>query len=61
MKVAVVNLKGGSGKTLTSFFLATALAGRGRTLVVDGRCGGGRWRAAFRRGGLAHSGRSSQA
>src|ERR671917_219979 len=34
MKVAVVNLKGGSGKTLTSFFLATALAGRGRTLVV---------------------------
>src|SRR5918999_6163509 len=35
MKVAVVNLKGGSGKTLTSFFLATALAGRGRTLVVD--------------------------
>src|SRR5215216_2729 len=35
MKVAVVNLKGGSGKTLTSFFLATALAERGRTLVVD--------------------------
>jgi chromosome partitioning protein len=35
MKVAVVNLKGGSGKTLTSFFLATALAGRGRTLLVD--------------------------
>lgn len=35
MKVTVVNLKGGSGKTLTSFFLATALAGRGRTLVVD--------------------------
>src|SRR5215218_2692839 len=35
MKVAVVNLKGGSGKTLSSFFLATALVGRGRTLVVD--------------------------
>ena len=35
MKVAVVNLKGGSGKTLTSFFLATALARRGRTLLVD--------------------------
>jgi len=35
LKVAVVNLKGGSGKTLTSFFLATALAGRGRTLLVD--------------------------
>ena len=35
MKVAVVNLKGGSGKTLTSFFLATALAERGRTLLVD--------------------------
>src|SRR5687767_1546683 len=35
MKVAVVNLKGGSAKTLSSFFLATALSARGRTLVVD--------------------------
>jgi chromosome partitioning protein len=35
VKVAVVNLKGGSGKTLTSFFLATALSERGRTLLVD--------------------------
>lgn len=35
MKVAVVNLKGGSGKTVSSFFLASALARRGRTLLVD--------------------------
>ncbi len=35
MKVAVANLKGGTGKTLTSFFLATALSRRGRTLLVD--------------------------
>lgn len=31
----MVNLKGGSGKTLSSFFLATALSRRGRTLLVD--------------------------
>ena len=35
MKIAVVNLKGGSGKTLSSFFLATAFSKRGRTLLVD--------------------------
>lgn len=35
MRVAVANLKGGCGKTLTSVFLANALAGRGRTLLVD--------------------------
>lgn len=35
MKIAVVNLKGGSGKTLSSFFLATAFSRRGRTLLVD--------------------------
>lgn len=35
MKVAVANLKGGSGKTLSSFFLATALSRRGKTLLVD--------------------------
>ena len=35
MKVAVANLKGGTAKTVTSYFLATALAGRGRTLLVD--------------------------
>lgn len=35
MKLAIVNLKGGSGKTVTSFFLATALSKRGRTLLVD--------------------------
>lgn len=35
MKIAVVNLKGGTAKTVTSYFLATALAGRGRTLLVD--------------------------
>ena len=35
MKIAVVNLKGGSAKTVSSFYLATALAKRGRTLLVD--------------------------
>ncbi len=35
MKVAVANLKGGTGKTLTSFYLAAALSRRGRTLLVD--------------------------
>jgi chromosome partitioning protein len=33
--VAVANLKGGTAKTVTSYFLATALARRGRTLLVD--------------------------
>lgn len=31
----MANLKGGTAKTVTSYFLATALAGRGRTLLVD--------------------------
>lgn len=35
MKIAIVNLKGGSGKTLSSFFLATAFSQRGKTLLVD--------------------------
>ena len=35
MKVAVVNLKGGTTKTSTSMFLAAALSKRGRTLLVD--------------------------
>jgi chromosome partitioning protein len=35
VKIAVVNLKGGSAKTVSSFYLATALAKRGRTLLVD--------------------------
>ncbi len=35
MKVAVANLKGGTAKTVTSYFLATALSRRGRTLLVD--------------------------
>lgn len=35
MKVAVANLKGGTAKTVTSYFLATALSDRGRTLLVD--------------------------
>lgn len=35
MKVAVANLKGGTGKTLTSMFLAAAFGRRGRTLLVD--------------------------
>lgn len=35
MKIAVVNLKGGSGKTTSSVFLAAALAQRGKTLLID--------------------------
>lgn len=35
MKLAIVNLKGGSGKTVSGFFLATVLSKRGRTLLVD--------------------------
>lgn len=35
MRVAVANLKGGTTKTVTSYFLATALSKRGRTLLVD--------------------------
>jgi len=35
MKLAIVNLKGGSGKTVSSVFLATVLSKRGRTLLVD--------------------------
>ncbi len=35
MNIAVANLKGGTAKTVTSYFLATALSRRGRTLLVD--------------------------
>lgn len=35
MRLAVVNLKGGTGKTVTAVHLAAALAGHGRTLLVD--------------------------
>lgn len=35
VRVAVVNLKGGTAKTTSSMFLAAALARRGRTLLVD--------------------------
>ena len=35
VKVAVANLKGGTAKTMTSFFLAAARAKRERTLLVD--------------------------
>lgn len=35
MRLAVVNLKGGTGKTTTAMLLATALGDRGRTLLVD--------------------------
>lgn len=35
MRLAVVNLKGGVGKTVTSFYLAHELAKEGKTLLVD--------------------------
>lgn len=35
MRIAVVNLKGGTGKTTTAMSLAAALSERGRTLLVD--------------------------
>jgi chromosome partitioning protein len=35
VKVAVANLKGGTGKTVSAFFLAAALGDYGRTLLVD--------------------------
>jgi chromosome partitioning protein len=35
MKVAVANLKGGTGKTVSAFFLAAALSRTHRTLLVD--------------------------
>lgn len=35
MRIAVVNTKGGTGKTTTAMFLAAALHPQGRTLLVD--------------------------
>jgi len=35
MRIAVTNLKGGSGKTTTSMYLAHAFASEGSTLLVD--------------------------
>jgi chromosome partitioning protein len=35
VKIVIVNLKGGTAKTTSAVFLATALARKGRTLLVD--------------------------
>lgn len=35
MRVAVVNLKGGTAKSTTAMFLAAALSRRGKTIVID--------------------------
>ena len=35
MRLTVCNLKGGTGKTMSSVYLATGLSRRGRTLAVD--------------------------
>lgn len=35
MRLAVVNLKGGTSKSTTAMFLAAAFSGRGRTILVD--------------------------
>jgi chromosome partitioning protein len=35
VRIAVINLKGGTGKTTTSVFLTAALSKSGRTLLVD--------------------------
>ena len=35
MRLTVCNLKGGTGKTMSSVYLAAGLSRRGRTLAVD--------------------------